>query len=49
MMMKWYVKCQNSLDQWDSTHYHSYNSNMDDFSYLGYNCSNTKNYLASIG
>ena len=28
----------NSLEQEDSTHCHSYNSNTDGFAYLGYNC-----------
>ena len=47
MMM---LKVQNcSLEVEDSEHCHSYNSNMDDFSYLSYNCSNMTYYLAGIG
>ena len=47
MMM---MKVQNcSLEVGDSAHCHSYNSNMDGFSYLGYNCSNMRNYLVGIG
>ena len=33
----------------DSAHCHFYNSNMDDFSYLGYNGLNMRHYLAGIG
>ena len=47
MMM---MKIQNcSLEVEGSAHCHSYDLNMDSFSYLGYNCLNMKNYLVDIG